>query len=127
MFKIDQITGKYMSNNIWQKGFLKKKDLYSCCSTETRIFYNLKLPVFSIIWGSTVYEDHVWERGSPFKETHVSFVKPFIVWMQMFLFFFVAGTLHLIHYPRPAREIAESESIQKDQDRDRCSAELSLN
>lgn len=36
-------------------------------------------------------------------------------------------TLHLIHYPRPAREIAESESIQKDHRRACCSTELSMN
>lgn len=47
----------------------------------------MKLLLFPIIWSSTVYEDHVWERGFPFKETHSSFVEPFIVWMQMFLFF----------------------------------------
>lgn len=37
------------------------------------------------------------------------------------------GTSHLIHYPRPAREIVESESIQKDHDRACRSAELSMN
>lgn len=37
------------------------------------------------------------------------------------------GTLHLIHYPWPAREIVESESFQKDHDRAGCSAELSVN
>ena len=37
------------------------------------------------------------------------------------------GALHLIHYARPAREIAESESIQKDHDRACCSTELSVN
>lgn len=36
-------------------------------------------------------------------------------------------TLHLIHYRWPAREIVESESIQRDRDRARCSSELSMN
>lgn len=90
------------------------------------LFFFFKVETAAIIWSSTVYEDHVYERRFPFKETHSSFVQPFIVWMQMFLFF-CHWNLAPHPLPRPAREIAQSESIQKDQGRDCCSPELSLN
>lgn len=37
------------------------------------------------------------------------------------------GGLHLIHYPRAAREIVERESNEKDHDRTCCLSELSVN
>lgn len=82
----------------------------------------------NIVVTSAAYEDHVWGNSEWVlvqKKACLSFVKHFIVWMQM-CFFFV-GTLHLIHYVWPAREIMESESIQKAHDRARCSAELFVN
>lgn len=58
------------------------------------------------------------------KGTCISFVKHFIVWMQM-CFLLEPCTSSITAWP--AREIVESESIQEDHDRAFCSTELSVN
>lgn len=53
-------------------------------------------------WTCTVYEDHVCKTSSSFKEACLSFVKHFIVWMQMFLFFPPLFCWNLAPHPLPS-------------------------
>lgn len=69
------------------------------------------------MWGNSI-------GGSLFKENLYLFCETLYRVDADVLF---VGVLHLIHYSRPAREIVESESIQKDHDRACCSTELSVN
>lgn len=83
---------------------------------------------FSNLFSSTYYEDHVWGNsigGSLLKKKTLHLFCETLYRVDADVLF--VGVLHLIHYSWPAREIVESESIQKDHDRACCSAELPVN
>lgn len=77
------------------------------------------------LWTSAVYEDHVWKTLRVPVQRNLPLLCA--AFYRVDADVLSVGPLHLIHYPLPAREIVESESIQKDQRRACCSTELCVN